>query len=89
MSLPTNRANVPAASERPPEQRPWLKPEDAEGWTVAARGKGRRRRVAVSVMVDFDVDQSTWLRAEAERAGLDYEDVIRQAVDTARGMRGR
>lgn len=86
MSLPTNRANIPtAASQSPPEQRPWLKPEDADGWTVATRGKGRRRRVAVSVMVDFDIDQSAWLRAEAERAGVDYDEVIRQAVDLARG----
>lgn len=85
MSPPIDRTTTTAAASPRREQRPWLKAEDAEGWTVAARAKGRRRRIALSVAIDFDLDQSAWLRAEAERTGLEYDDLVKRAVDAARG----
>ena len=41
------------------EQTPWLKPEDAEGWTTIHRGVGRPhvRRRGVEVGVDGDAAQ--------------------------------
>lgn len=52
---------------------------------VVGRGKSRRRRVAISVTVDFDADQSAWLSAEAQRTGLDYDQLVKQAIDASRG----
>ncbi len=57
------------------------------------RGKFRRierapRRIVaaplVGVEVDFDQDQSAWLRREAVRTGLDYVALVRRLVDRAR-----
>jgi hypothetical protein len=58
------------------------------------RGKFRRverapERLAtaplVGVEVDFDQEQSAWLREEAARTGLDYVALVRRLVDHARG----
>ena len=38
----------------------------------------------VGVEVDFDPEQSAWLRAEADRTGLDYVALVRHLVDRAR-----
>lgn len=67
-----------------PEQQPWLTPEEARGWRVVARGKRQPRRTAVSVMVDFDLDQSDWLSREAGRTGQHFDDIIKRLVDTER-----
>jgi hypothetical protein len=36
------------------------------------------------VEVDFDREQSSWLREEAARTGLDYVALVRRLVDRAR-----
>jgi hypothetical protein len=72
------------ANDEAPEQQPWHTDEDAEGWRVVARGKRQRRRIAVSVMVEFDQDQSEWLSQEAERTGQDYDDIVKRLVDAQR-----
>jgi hypothetical protein len=74
---------TPARSERP-EQQPWHTPEDAKGWQVLARGKRQPRRIAVSVLVEFDHDQSEWLSQEAERTGQDYDEIVKRLVDAQR-----
>ena len=74
---------TPARPEHP-EQQPWHTPEDAKGWRVLARGKRQPRRIAVSVMVEFDLDQSEWLSEEAERTGQDYDEIVKRLVDSQR-----
>lgn len=60
------------------------KPEDAEGWRVVARGRGKGKMPRIGVEVHFDDAQSAWLRAEAERRGLAYTEVVKRLVDEAR-----
>lgn len=73
---------VPRAAKR--EQTPWLKPEDAAGWTRIGRGKGHGKLPLISVQVDLNEELSAWLRAEAKRTGLDYGAVVERLVEEAR-----
>ncbi len=70
--------------DSPPEQVPWRDSKDREGWQVVARGDGRPRELAISIMVDLDAEQSAWLREEAEQARRDYDDIILELIDAAR-----
>jgi hypothetical protein len=47
-------------------------------------GTRQPRRIAVSVMVAFDPDQSEWLSQEAERTGQDYDEIVKRLVDVQR-----
>jgi hypothetical protein len=80
---PETRAAPPQAAQQG-EQQPWRTPEDTKGWRVLARGKRQPRRIAVSVMVEFDLDQSEWLSQEAERTGQDYDEIVKRLVDARR-----
>ena len=69
-----------------PEPRPWLTPEDAKGWKRVKRvrrGPGQMPLIGLELL--FDREQSEWIRAEADRTGLSYFDVIKRLVDEARG----
>ena len=49
--------------------------------------RGLRRQASpplVGIEVDFDGEQSTWLREEAARTGLDYVALVRRLADRAR-----
>ena len=48
------------------------------------RGPRRGLPALVGVEVDFDEEQSAWLRKEAARTGLDYVALMRRLVDRAR-----
>lgn len=68
-----------------PEPQPWRTAEDAEGWNVVARGRrSSRQPPLIRVVVDLDAEQSAWVRAEAERTGLDYVTIVRQLVEEKR-----
>jgi hypothetical protein len=73
---------VPRTPKR--EQQPWRSPEDAEGWTRIHRGPGMGEMPLISVEVDLDRAQSEWLRAEAERTGLDYVTLVARLIEEAR-----
>ena len=73
-------------SERP-EQTPWRSAQEHAGRHAAARGNGKRRALAVSVMLDLDVEQSEWLRREAARTGRDYDSILKELLDQARANR--
>jgi hypothetical protein len=77
-----------ASSTAPPEPQPWLTDEDAHGWRVRARANRAAGAVGTppraTVEVRLDQAQSAWVRLEAERAGVTYEDVLTRLVDAAR-----
>ena len=79
---PSTARNQQTGAEAEPQ--PWRSAEDSKGWRVVARGAGRPRRVAVSIMVDLDHDQTDWLDREAERTGLDYDEIIKRMIDSRR-----
>jgi hypothetical protein len=86
MSTETASNAVPAIPRVPtmPEPQPWLTDEDAKGWTVVARGRGKGRKSLIGVETDFDRAQSEWLQRESKRTGLAYSEVIRRLVEQAR-----
>ncbi len=73
---------VPRTPKR--EQQPWGRPEDAKGWTRIYRGRGRGKPPLMSVRVDLNAAQSEWLRAEAERTGLDYVTLVERLIEEKR-----
>lgn len=73
---------VPRTPKR--EQRPWLKPEDAEGWTRIHRAEGRPRPpVGARLAVALTADQMAWVERQAEAAGLDVFAFMAKLVDDA------
>jgi hypothetical protein len=67
------------------EPQPWRTPQAAEGWRVVARGRGKPGRPPLMrLVVDLDDEQSAWVRAEADRTGLDYIAVVKRLLDEKR-----
>ncbi|HEV8639171.1 MAG TPA: hypothetical protein VG370_33610 [Chloroflexota bacterium] len=79
----TTTPGIPRVQPKP-EPQPWRTPEDAEGWTVVARGRGKGKMPLISVEVDLDRPQSEWVRREAKRTGLGYTEVVKRLVEEAR-----
>ena len=69
------------------EQAPWSDAREHAGRHAVARGNGRRRTLAVSVMLDLDAEQSEWLRHEVARTGRDYESSLKELLDRERANR--
>ena len=68
-----------------PEQAPWSKDEDAEGWTTIHRGDGGPRPpVGARLAVSLTADQMDWLEERAEAAGLDVFAFVARLIDEAR-----
>ena len=68
-----------------PEPRPWVTPEDAEGWKrVKRERRGAGQMPLIGLELHFDSEQSEWIRAESKRTGLDYFEVVKRLVDEAR-----
>ncbi len=76
------QAEVALGADRAPEP-----PGPGERGKFRRVARTPRRHAAlplVGVEVDFDQEQSTWLREEASRTGLDYVALVRRLVDRAR-----
>lgn len=72
-------------SAEEPEPQPWHTPRDADGWHVVASGNGKPSRPPLMrLVVELDEEQSAWVRAEAERTGMDYIAVVKRLVDERR-----
>jgi len=72
-------------SEDPlPEQQPWRSPEDAAGWRTVYRGKGRRRVLANSVVLDLTPEQWAWLSRVAAERNLLVPELLDELIDAAR-----
>jgi hypothetical protein len=70
---------------RSDEPQPWQSSEDAQGWRTLPRTRGQRGRAPlISVTVDLDAAQSEWLRAEAKRTGLGYDELLLQLIESRR-----
>jgi len=82
---PRKAAKTATPTRLDPE--PWTSAKDHEGRHAIARGRGIPRRLAVSVMVDLDAEQSEWLRNEARRTGIDYHDIIKNLLNRERAER--
>jgi hypothetical protein len=67
-----------------PEPQPWLTDEDAKGWTLVARGRGKGKKSLIGVEIHLDRAQSEWLQSESKRTGLPYTEVVTQLVEQAR-----
>lgn len=68
-----------------PEPQPWLTPEDAKGWKrIKRERRGPGQMPLIGLELHFDREQSEWIRAEAERTGSSYFDVVKRLVDEAR-----
>jgi hypothetical protein len=65
------------------EPQPWLTRQDGTGWRVIPRVRGRGVPPLIRVTVDLDNAQSAWLRREAERTGLGYDEVVARLIDRA------
>lgn len=82
-----------ARSTASPEPHPWLTDEDVRGWRVRARPNRAAAVVGTppraTVEVRLDQAQSAWVRLEADRAGVTYEDVLKRLVDAARAAEER
>jgi hypothetical protein len=79
---------VPRAPKR--EQTPWLKPEDAEGWTTIHSGDGRLwPSVGARLAVSLTVEQTARVERQAETAGLAVFAVIAKLVNDARAAEVR
>lgn len=70
------------------EPQPLRTPEDAEGWRVVTRGRGKGKMPRIGVEVHFDDAQSAWLRTDAEPRGLTYTELVKRLVDEARAGSG-
>ena len=79
-----SEATTQATGPEQPEQAPWQSARDHAGRHAVARGTGKRRALAVSVMLDLDDEQSEWLRREAARTGRDYDAILKELVDRER-----
>ena len=76
--------DIPATAHQEPQ--PWLSAEDTTGWKrIPRRKRGPGYWPMIGVEVDFDHEQSAWLRAEGKRIGLDYVSLVKKLVDDARG----
>ncbi len=78
---------VETETQKPPtdEPRPWLTPEDRLGWRTVARGRGvGASPPLITVEVRLDAEQSAWVNEAAKRAGVDYEEYIKQLLDHVR-----
>jgi hypothetical protein len=71
----------------PSEPQPWRRSEDVPSRPAFARGSGKKRPLAVSLMLDLDAEQSAWLRREAERSGQDYDSILKDLLDRERAAR--
>ncbi|MBI3970737.1 MAG: hypothetical protein HY332_05560 [Chloroflexi bacterium] len=91
-------AAAPTAASRPSrhvageqaEPQPWRSAEDAKGWKVIARGRRRPGGAPVPLIrltMHLDAAQSEWLRQEAERTGLGYDELMLKLLDDARAQR--
>ena len=78
-----NTPSMPRVRAKPGPQ-PAETLEDAEGWRVVGRGRGKGKPPRIGVEVHFDEAQSDWLRAEADRRGLGYGALVKRRVDEAR-----
>ncbi len=93
MSTTTNQPTttaVPAAdrgANHVGEPQSWRSDEDAKGWKVIARGQRRPEGAPaplIRLTMDLDSEQSAWLRQEAERTALGYDELMLKLLDHAR-----
>ncbi len=83
-SAPPSSADSAKSTDQD-EPQPWRTPEDAAGWHTIPRVHGRRTGPPlIRVSIDLDADQSAWLRAESQRTGLGYDELVLKALDEAR-----
>jgi hypothetical protein len=89
MSSIAGQSEAPArvSADKQPDQTPWRSAKDHAGRHAVAQGAGKRRALSVSVMLDFDGEQSEWLRREAARSGRDYDTILKDLLDRARANR--
>ncbi len=57
-----------------------------EGWIRVARGTRRPRKILSTRELMFNPERSVWVFDEAERAGLDAQQVVEALIDRARGL---
>ena len=58
---------------------------DTSRWKLVGRGSGvPKGPPLIGLELLFDREQSEWIRAEADRTGLSYFDVVKKLVDDAR-----
>lgn len=77
----SQRATVPGGDRVPEPPAPG---ERGKFRRVERAKRGPGHWPLVGVEVDFDPQQSAWLRAEADRTGLNYVALVRRLVDRAR-----
>ena len=87
-------ANVaPADQDDRAWPRPWMKPDDREGWEVVARGQGRHNAppVRTALLLSLDREQIGWLEDAATAANVSPEELMVRLLDEARqpARRGR
>jgi hypothetical protein len=57
-----------------------------EGWIRMARGTRRPRKLLSTLELVLDPERSAWVFDEAERTGLDAQQVVESLIDRARDV---
>ena len=73
------------------EPQPWRSADDSKGWKVIARGQrrpGGAPAPLIRLTMALDAAQRDWLRQEAERTRLGYDEHMLKLLDDARGAAG-
>lgn len=81
---PAADARRPWGTDPVPEQHPWRTPEDAAGWQTVYRGKGQRRPVKNSVVLELSPERWAWLSRAGAARGLLLQELLEKLIDDAR-----
>jgi hypothetical protein len=74
-------SRIPRPPPRRPDPEPVTDPNYYKGRHAVARGSGKPRPILLGIMLDLNVEQSTWVHEESKRAGAEYEDIIKALID--------